>query len=237
MRNEYYGTATTPTQDFLAHYGVRGMKWGVRKAIQSGNVRQLSRQYKKAYKKLQKLSEKADIQAQKNSASKHGKRAAASLGVSLAGIGGLSALRSSAKKSVAEILKSAAEETTKMSTNGVPVNAPVITTARKKRILGEGKGIYKVGEGLGTGPVGDGRTSIPVAGKTSGVNGYKVLDRVSKAAAIGGLASAAYQTGRAAAAKYRTTSKGHAKAVAKRDAWKREMQSAFKGTKYSHRKK
>ena len=26
--NEYYGVATTPTSDFLAHYGVQGMKWG-----------------------------------------------------------------------------------------------------------------------------------------------------------------------------------------------------------------
>lgn len=31
--NEYYGIASTPTEDFLAHYGVKGMKWGVRKAI------------------------------------------------------------------------------------------------------------------------------------------------------------------------------------------------------------
>lgn len=31
--NEYYGIASTPTDDFLAHYGIKGMKWGVRKAI------------------------------------------------------------------------------------------------------------------------------------------------------------------------------------------------------------
>lgn len=29
--NEYYGIASTPTDDFLAHYGIKGMKWGVRK--------------------------------------------------------------------------------------------------------------------------------------------------------------------------------------------------------------
>lgn len=31
--NEYYGASTTSTEDFLAHYGVKGMKWGVRKMI------------------------------------------------------------------------------------------------------------------------------------------------------------------------------------------------------------
>lgn len=33
-------------------------------------------------------------------------------------------------------------------------------------------------------------------------------------------------------AKDRITKKGHAKAVAERDAWKKEMYKAFKGTKY-----
>ena len=33
-------------------------------------------------------------------------------------------------------------------------------------------------------------------------------------------------------AKNRTTKEGHAKAVANRDAWQREMRLAFKGTKY-----
>jgi len=41
-----------------------------------------------------------------------------------------------------------------------------------------------------------------------------------------------YHAGKAIAAMYRTTEKGHAKAVAKRDAWKKEMKSAFKGTQY-----
>ena len=53
-----------------------------------------------------------------------------------------------------------------------------------------------------------------------------------RAAAAGGLGTAAIAKGKAVAAKYRTTAKGHAKAVAKRDAWKREMNKAFKGTQY-----
>jgi hypothetical protein len=45
---EYYGIST-PASDFLAHYGVKGMKWGVRKAIKesfkkklAGNKRNIS---------------------------------------------------------------------------------------------------------------------------------------------------------------------------------------------------
>ena len=55
MDNEYYGVASTPMDDYLAHYGIRGMKWGVRKALKSGNDRALRRQRIKAEKKLAKL--------------------------------------------------------------------------------------------------------------------------------------------------------------------------------------
>jgi len=58
MNNEsYYGV--TRTDEYLAHYGVRGMKWGVRKARESGNMGALGRQYKKAQKKLAKLEKRA----------------------------------------------------------------------------------------------------------------------------------------------------------------------------------
>lgn len=55
---EYYGVA--PSSDFFAHYGVKGMKWGVRKAIIYGNSAALSRHYNKAAKKLEKLTAKTD---------------------------------------------------------------------------------------------------------------------------------------------------------------------------------
>ncbi len=67
--SEYYGVATTPMDDYLAHYGVKGMKWGVRRAIASGNERRLGRQYAKAEKKLAKLEKRAA------NAEKYGKRA------------------------------------------------------------------------------------------------------------------------------------------------------------------
>lgn len=85
MGNEYYGAPTTPTSDYLAHYGVKGMKWGVRKAIASGNDRALGRQYRKAQKKLAKLERQAA------SGKKYAKRAAA-LGAGAAAAGGLAAI-------------------------------------------------------------------------------------------------------------------------------------------------
>ena len=41
---EYYAVERSP--EYLAHYGIRGMKWGVRKAIASGNSRRLGRNKK-----------------------------------------------------------------------------------------------------------------------------------------------------------------------------------------------
>lgn len=56
---KYYGVVRS--EEYLAHYGVRGMKWGVRKAKERGNSERLARHYKKANKKLDKLKRKADI--------------------------------------------------------------------------------------------------------------------------------------------------------------------------------
>lgn len=84
MSNEYYGVPTTPTEDFIAHYGIRGMKWGVRRAKMTGNMKKLTRAHERAAKKLAKL----DKQAAKSSA--YAKRAVG-LGVGAAAMGGLAA--------------------------------------------------------------------------------------------------------------------------------------------------
>ncbi len=90
MNNEYYGAPSTPTEDFLAHYGVKGMKWGVRKAIERGSDRALRRQYKKASKKLAKL-EKLGANGKKYAkrAARYGVGAAAMGGAAAAGTEGV----------------------------------------------------------------------------------------------------------------------------------------------------
>lgn len=85
--NEYmYAIERDP--EYLAHYGIKGMKWGVRKAIERGNQRALGRQYRKAQKKLAKLEKRAANGA------KYARRAAR-LGAGAAAAGGLAALGTS----------------------------------------------------------------------------------------------------------------------------------------------
>ena len=54
----YYGVVRS--SDHLAHYGVKGMRWGVRRAIVTGNQRALDRHYRRAARKLAKLQNIGD---------------------------------------------------------------------------------------------------------------------------------------------------------------------------------
>lgn len=84
MYNNDYMYAIERNEEYLAHYGIRGMKWGVRKAIASGNSARLGRQYAKAQKKLAKLEKQAGK-------SKKYARRAALMGAGAAAAGGLAA--------------------------------------------------------------------------------------------------------------------------------------------------
>ena len=82
---EYY--AVERSSEYLMHYGVKGMRWGVRKAIERGNDRRLSRHFKRANKKLAKLNDLADISKQKKLSEDYNKAAKTSASIGLTGLG------------------------------------------------------------------------------------------------------------------------------------------------------
>lgn len=154
---EYYGVTRTP--EYLMHYGVRGMRWGIRKAIAKGDNASLSKHYHKAIKKLGKLSLNANQDVQKKIYSK----AKANMLSGATMSGGMS------------------------------------------------------------------------AGLTAGLNSHlSIKDRLKYggiAGAAGALGGAIINSKGIGAGRY-ASDRGHAKAVAKRNAWRKEMENSFKGTRY-----
>lgn len=214
---EYYGI-TTPTDDFLAHYGVKGMRWGVRKAIESGNQRKLDRQYKKAQKKLAKLESNADIDTQKKKSQKLNrisKISGAIGGASLAGLGALQGTKQVTRLLTESAMKKAADSdmnywsALQSGNYSAADNYYTLKRAAQERAnkrwdihMNADRALTEVGPYLGIGSVAGIGTAV----------GTKIASKV---------------------AKNRTTEKGHAKAVAKRNAWRNEMAKNFKGTKYA----
>ena len=90
MNQEYYGTPAA-SQDFLAHYGVKGMKWGVRRALQRGDINAVRKHYIKAAKKLAKLEKIGSTNSKKYAvkAAAYGTGAALAGGLAIAGTGGV----------------------------------------------------------------------------------------------------------------------------------------------------
>lgn len=154
---EYY--AVERTSEYLAHYGIRGMKWGVRKAIASGNPARLTKQYMKAVKKLGKLS----LNANQGVMKKRYNTAKSNMAIGAATSGGLSAAL----------------------TAGTNSHLPI-----KKNLLYSG-----------------------IAGATGAAAGALLNSK--------GIMSGRY-----------ASDKGHAKAIAKRNEFRKAMESEFKGTKY-----
>lgn len=154
---EYYAVQRSP--EYLMHYGVKGMRWGVRRAINRGDQKALEKHYKKAARKLLKLSRQTNRELMK--------REYEQAKTNMIGSGLSSAALSA---SVTAGLNS-----------GLPV---------KKNLL------YSGLAGLGGGVAG-------ALASSKGIMSRKYL-----------------------------SNKGHAKAIAKRDQWQRDMRDTFKGTKF-----
>lgn len=154
---EYYGVTRTP--EYLAHYGVKGMRWGVRRALKRGDDKALQKHYKKATRKLLKLST-------------HTNRA---------------------------LMKKQYDQ------------------AKMNMLYG---GISSAGLS---------------AGLTAGANSRLPIKKnllYSGIAGLGGGVAGAFASSKGIMSGRHLSDKGHAKAIAKRDQWQRDMRDAFKGTKY-----
>lgn len=90
MNQEYYGTPAA-SSDFIAHYGVKGMKWGVRRALQRGDINAVRKHYIKAAKKLAKLEKIGSTNSKKyaTKAAAYGTGAALAGGLAVQGTEGL----------------------------------------------------------------------------------------------------------------------------------------------------
>lgn len=243
--NEYYGDASTSTSDYLAHYGVMGMKWGVRRALKSGNSDRLSRQYAKAQKKLAKLQERAA------NSSKYAKRAV-KLGAGAALAGGIAAegVKNVASRGTALAGKVGAKlgnamygvggkmqlsgnETLKKIGSGMSSAGGALSSAGVKTI-GKSVNVHKaVGDwarkehDIG----GEINAALNKVGLSRRING-KNLGKVSNDT-ITRIGAGALGAGLAAGAVYNA----HRAATAKKKAekFRAEMNKAFAGTKYGRK--
>lgn len=209
--SEYY--AVHRSGDSLAHYGIKGMRWGVRKAIQSGNDKALSKQFKKAQKKLAKLEKRG------NSGKKYTSRAV-KLAAASAAAGGLAV---AGTKGVAKGLKAAGSAIGRAGHKhlGVGTGARRVAGSVNTGLTNAGKAVEKWGNS---------KTHLNFITRNGGKEHYVLNNgpaaRIAAGAAGLGLAGAAgYNAYRAATAK-----RNRKKAAAFRS----EMNKAFAGTKYAN---
>lgn len=242
----YY--AIESSTDHLAHYGVKGMRWGVRKAIATGNQRALDRHYRKAVKKLAKLQD-IGLNSRKYAA-KSAAYGAAAAGTGALTVGGLNLISNAVHKiiKIPTMKKAnkflmehpgANEQILRANKIGSRILASTKNNADIQeyyRIMNTPDKVKKNIENFGNThsiALGKKKSNIVIGKDKKGnpVYGNKLVTLTNKdlyrigtgAVAAGLLAKSAQNAYRAAnGAKYRE------KAVN----WKREMDNAFKGTKY-----
>lgn len=217
--SEYYAIIRSTSE--LQHYGVKGMKWGVRKAIDRGNDRSLERHYKKAARKLRKLEWKANPEQQMKYAKTNDKVAKAGFKVGLAGIGTAVG---------ANVAGRALTNAYRKAHNAFYYPGYDLDAIKRVKAFESGnKDLYDQMQSERYNQWNRYKTASDNHVKYGNAAG-KVEDIASRVGAIGlgiGIGSKAVS----ANAKWRAT-KGNAKMKQNRDTWKKEMREAFKNTKY-----
>lgn len=204
---KYYGVERS--DEYLAHYGIKGMRWGVQKAKYKGNDKALARHYAKAQRKIQKYKDMMNIDKQKEAYNyHHGKfirSGLATSGTGAIGVGGLLGAQAVYNKRI-------------------PSGVVQIFT----HDAATGKTVRKIQP---TYDFGSSRTA----------NALGAIGLAGSAAELGLAAKSGYHAAKALSAKYRSSKKGHKKAVKKYapkvNEWQREVDKAFSGTKYSQKLK
>lgn len=235
MEHEYYGTATTPMDDYLAHYGIKGMKWGVRKAIAKGNAKKLSRHYNKASKKLAKLERHA------SNGKKYAKRAAA-LGAGAAVAGGLAAVGTrgvwnalgttgsvvnKVSPTVGTAIQKAGKAVGYWGGGNSPIETAKLTRAGWNALGKTGSAVKNINPAAGE--------AIQKAGRDLGKWGAKEAPEYISNNALTRLGAGAIGAGLAGAAGYNAYRAATTKRAAKKAAqFRSEMNKAFAGTQYAN---
>ena len=219
---EYY--AVIRSTDHLAHYGVKGMRWGVRKAIAYGNEKALDRHFRKAAKKLRKLTD-IGMNSPKYAAKAAAYGAAAAGTASVAGLGtkGIANYLGRKAKKYNDLASSIINGHINLSPEkAARLNAYATRASKTAQNINEwGKKKSSIFKGYNK-VVQDADGTYGYV-RTKGLTKNQVLRAGSGLAALGLAAKAGQNAYRAShGAKYR----------AKASNFKTEMDNAFKGTKY-----
>lgn len=234
MNNEYYGAASTPMDDYLAHYGVVGMKWGVRKALARRDAAGLGKQYKRAQKKLAKLEKKAEK-------TKTYARRAALMGAGAAAAGGLAAAGTGvvgrAMANAGEMARSSKNKTLRTIGQAVNVAGNAVNDFGRSTSLSRGARKFLNSDAvhnIGRSYVGVGNNVVKGAGQTidrAASAASKNLNGVSNNTLVR-LGAGAVGAGLAAGAARNAYKAATAKKKAER--FRNEMNKAFAGTQYAN---